>query len=268
MTLPSADESLLRHYLLGTVGPQSREDIEKRLFSDDRMLWERLCIVEDDLVTDYVVDALSADEKSDFEKHFLTTDERRAKVEFARALHAYVELQDASVETGQQVSYRPAQKSTWGWLRQPAVAWAVAAAAVLVLIVQGALAPSANRIPGNVNPPASAPMVVSVALAPGLTRGVVGELTRVRILPGTQAVRLQLNAPSETYPSYRATLHDVGGTELLSLAGLKPVSTADGPKILVTLPSESLPEGDYFIRLSSNTDSATLQRYDFRVLRD
>jgi hypothetical protein len=267
MTLPSADESLLRHYLLGTVGPQSREDIEKRLFSDDRLLWERLCIVEDDLVNDYVTGTLNADEKGDFEKHFLSTDERRAKVEFAKALHAYVELQDASVETGQQDSYRPAQKSTWGWLRQPATAWTVAAAAMLLLVVQGALRPRALP-PGNVNPPASAPMVVSVSLAPGLTRGVVGELSRVRILPGTQAVRLQLNAPSETYPAYRATLHEVGGTELLSLAGLRPVSTADGAMIIVTLPSESLPEGDYFIRLSSNTDSATLQRYDFRVLRD
>ena len=91
MALPSADQSLLRRYLLGTVTPESREDLEARLFSDDRIFSERLTIAEDELVGDYVQSALTDAERQDFEKHFLCTDERRAKLEFARALHAYAE---------------------------------------------------------------------------------------------------------------------------------------------------------------------------------
>ena len=91
MTLPSADESLLRRYLLGTATPESQEDLEARLFSDDRIFSERLSIAEDELVSDYVQSALTDAERQDFEKHFLCTDERRAKLEFAKALHAYAE---------------------------------------------------------------------------------------------------------------------------------------------------------------------------------
>ena len=71
--------------------PESREDLEARLFSDDRIFSERLSIAEDELVSDYVQSALTDAERQDFEKHFLCTDERRAKLEFARALHAYAE---------------------------------------------------------------------------------------------------------------------------------------------------------------------------------
>ncbi len=91
MTLPNADESLLRRYLLGTVTAESRDGLEARLFSDDRLFWERLSIAEDELVSDYVQNALSGEEQQDFENNFLRTDERRAKVEFAKALHTYAE---------------------------------------------------------------------------------------------------------------------------------------------------------------------------------
>ena len=48
MTLPGADESLLRRYLLGTVTDAARKDLETRLFSEDRIFWERISIAEDD----------------------------------------------------------------------------------------------------------------------------------------------------------------------------------------------------------------------------
>ena len=48
-----SDDDILRGYLLGRLAPESRESVEKRLFSDDRVFWERLGLREDELVDQY-----------------------------------------------------------------------------------------------------------------------------------------------------------------------------------------------------------------------
>src|SRR5262245_26417707 len=82
---------ILRRYLLGTIEPEVREDVEKRLFSDDKIFWEQMCLAEDELIDAYVSHDLDEDERRSFEQHFLTTEERRDKLSFARALKAHVE---------------------------------------------------------------------------------------------------------------------------------------------------------------------------------
>jgi hypothetical protein len=255
MTLPSADESLLRRYLLGTITPPSREELETRLFSDDRTFWERLSIAEDELVSDYVQNALNGEERQDFEKHFLATDERRAKLEFARALHSYSERSGA------------AREPRWSWLRRPVLspAWALAAAALLLVIVQLprlASRGSADGVEGT---------VVAIALPTGRTRAVGAELTRVRIQTNTQIVKLQLEPGPTQYASYRASLYNVDDDALLAEMRLLPSSNAGDPGVSLTLPSELLAEGDYYVRLhgiSPAGEPVPLQRYDFRVLHD
>jgi hypothetical protein len=129
MASGASDDDILKRYLLGTLAPESQKSVEERLFSDNRIFWEHLCLVEDDLVNDYARGRLDDHEKTDFERNFLCTDDRRGKLELAQALQAFVERQPAN------------RQSAWEWLRGPAVAprRAVAAAAVLLPLMAAGL---------------------------------------------------------------------------------------------------------------------------------
>ena len=266
MTLPIADQSLLRRYLLGTATPESREDLERRLFSDDRVFGERLSIAEDELVSDYVQSALTGAERQDFEKHFLCTDERRAKLEFAKALHAYAERPTGFERSDAAQRSATVRQSPWAWLRRPMVspAWAMAAAALLVLLVQ---MPRFTTSAGDV----SGSTVVAVSLTAGSTRAAGGELTRVRLNADSQIVRLQLDAEATRFATYRASVFQVDDDALVAEVRLTPTSQSGSPELTLTLPAESLAATDYYVRLqglSPGANPVPLQRYDFRVLRD
>ncbi len=266
MTLPSADQSLLRRYLLGTATSESQEDLEARLFSDDRIFSERLSIAEDELVSDYVQSALTDAERQDFEKHFLCTDERRAKLEFAKALHAYAERSGDFERSDAARRSGTARESLWAWLRRPVLspAWAVAAAALLFLVVQ---VPRFASSPGD---SISGSNVVAISLTAGRTRAAGGELTRVRLNTDSQIIRLQLDPESARFDTYRASLFHVEDDALLAEMRLTPRSRAGRSEITLTLPAEALAEGDYYVRLqgiSPGTNPVPLQRYDFRVVR-
>src|SRR5262245_17439887 len=89
MTTDRTTDDVLRRYFLGTLDPAVREDIEKRLCSENDSFWEQMCLAEDDLVDAYVTGQLDADERRRFDECFLVTEERRDKLMFARALTAY-----------------------------------------------------------------------------------------------------------------------------------------------------------------------------------
>ena len=266
MTLPSADQSLLRRYLLGTATSESREDLEARLFSDDRIFSERLSIAEDELISDYVQNALNDAERQDFEKHFLCTDARRANLEFAKALQAYAGRSGAFERSDAARRSDTARESRWAWLRRPVLspAWAFAAAALFLLVVQ------VPRFASSSGDAVSGSNVVAVSLAAGRTRAAGGELTRVRLNTDSQIVRLQLDLESTRFATYRASLFQVDDDALLAEMRLTPASHAGSSQITLTLPAESLADGDYYVRLqgiSPGTNPVPLQRYDFRVLR-
>ena len=260
MTLPSADESLLRRYLLGTVTEEAVKDLDARLFSDDRIFWERISIAEDELVSDYVQNGLNQDERQDFEHHFLCTDERRAKLEFAKTLHAYA-------AGAQPPAHRVREsESPWGWLRRPMVspAWALAAAALLVLVIQ---------VPrfGSTGTDDVASDVIAISLPAGRTRAAGGELTRVHLNATSRIVRLQLDSESARFPTYRAGVYHVDDDALIADMRLAPPASAGSPEMALILPAELLTEGDYYIPLQGLAPGAAavpLQRYDFRVLRN
>ena len=259
MTLPGADESLLRRYLLGSVTDAARKDLETKLFSDDRIFWERISIAEDELVSDYVQNALSEAERQDFEKHFLCTDERRSKVEFASALHTHARA--ARPVTQEQPSPR---ESRWAWLRRPALspAWAMAAAAVLLVAVQ--VLPVRPRGSDGLD-------VVAIAVPAERTRAAGGELTRVHLHPNSRIVELQLDPGSSNFTDYRALVYQVDDDALLADTKVGSGAAAGKP-VTLTLPAALLDGGDYYIRLQGVSPGGAppvpLQRYDFRIIRD
>jgi hypothetical protein len=253
MTETTTEDQTLKQYLLGRLTPESLSRVEARVFSDDRIFWEHLCLVEEDLINDYARGTLPDDEQDDFEQRFLVTGERRGRVEFARALHEYVADKQAAPEY------------VWGWLRRPVAtpAWAAVAAALVVLVLAGAVWQRAGREPA----PAS---VITIALTPSLTRDTGQSLPRVQISAADQLVRLQFDPGSDAYTVYRATLYDVAGAEIWSQARLTPGSPAGAGALVLPLPSAILADGDYYLRLdglSPDGQAVPLHRYNFRVLR-
>jgi hypothetical protein len=247
MSGTTSEDVVLRRYLLGNVAQEVRERIEGRLFSDDKAFFEHLSLVEDELIESYVAGELEADDARLFERSFLCTDERRSKLEFARALRAYVATQQA---------VRP---TLWerlqGMVSVPAWAVAAAAAAIIVLpIAGGFFGRTADR----------ADMVatdVSAFVSAGLVRSAAGELPRVQLSPDCKLLRLSVE-PDEERPRYDATLYEVSGAELWSQKSLAAADVDGRTAVTLTLPCEILPAGDYYVTLSDSGGRAS-----FRVLR-
>ena len=85
METKTINEELIARYLLGDLSEQELMAVEDRAFSD-RSYLEEILSVESDLIDEYVRGELSHSERQLFETRFLTSAERRNKIEFARAL--------------------------------------------------------------------------------------------------------------------------------------------------------------------------------------
>lgn len=249
----TTSHDVMRRYLLGLADPQSRDQLEARLFSDDQVFWERLTIAEDELIDDYAAGLLRDEEAVAFTSTFLCSDERRAKLAFAEA------MRDCARER------QPARRDAWSWLRAPAAIprWVAAVAAVLVLTVAGL----SWQLSLRTSPAAP----IAVVLAPGLLRDAGSDAARVRPTPGCQVVHLDMQSSAGPYTEFAATLHDVNGAPLWSQFRLAGTTRAGAFLIRFTVPCEQLPEGDYWVRLSGLAPGqapTALERYDFRVLRE
>jgi hypothetical protein len=88
---PSSEvQQRLRRYLLGPIDEETRPQLEQELLvSDD--LFEELLIVEDEIIDDYLSGSLVADDRANFEKHFLSTPQRAEQLKFGRAFRRYVD---------------------------------------------------------------------------------------------------------------------------------------------------------------------------------
>jgi hypothetical protein len=114
----------------------------------------------------------------------------------------------------------------------------------------------------------SEPTVTSYLLAPGLFRG-AGELERVLLPSGLTLVRLLLDIGVDDCESYRAALHDAEGGELWTQSQMTAETSGERTVVVLTLPSQLLPRGDYHLRLSglsTGGDFELVARYYFRAI--
>jgi CHAT domain-containing protein len=82
------EEKKIRQYLLGELAEAEMSHFEERLMSEDE-LFERLLVVEDELIDERAAEELSAEEQARFDNYFLATPQRRERLELACALHEY-----------------------------------------------------------------------------------------------------------------------------------------------------------------------------------
>ncbi len=108
----------------------------------------------------------------------------------------------------------------------------------------------AQQRPGIENP---LPAMAAFAL----TRGVVrdsGTLKRVTIPSGTRLVELKLELADNQYENYRVVL-DSEGSEILILNKVKPEQIGTHQFVVLTLPANLLPYGDYSLKLGGVSTS-------------
>ena len=128
MKQPSDDYELLSQYLLGELSEEEQEAVEM-CYLADREMYDRLLVVEDELIDAYVEGALAESRRANLERHFLNTPDRRARVDFGRAWMTYVTQQSGKqrVKSGRsQLLLLPPTKSWSATLT-------IAAAIVLLL---------------------------------------------------------------------------------------------------------------------------------------
>ena len=130
------DPQALKEYLLGNLAHEPQQRLEQQLMTDDEC-YQELALAEDDLIDEYARNQLSSHEKARFEDHFLCSDERRQKLNFAGALKDYIET------TQEPEAPEPRRRSAllWQWLRvplrSPIPSLGTSMAAALLLLVSG-----------------------------------------------------------------------------------------------------------------------------------
>jgi hypothetical protein len=281
MSRQSDEEVTMRKYLLGALDENEQGQVEERLLCDDGFA-DRLDAAQDNLIDDYVFDLLPEDDRQRFEKNFALDGERREKLLFAQTLESYVKVDDV----------RPPEEA-----RPPSRRWenllmfirahkvwsgtAFAGAVLLIFIApkiadwlkpgdQGTLSQyraSVERQLAELNkrPFGQTEPAFELTLRPTLLRE-SGELKDVALTGDIKKLSLKLVLPQVRYVKYHARVRTVEGNELFNVGGLEPEVGA--PEVLLRIPLEFLPVGDYQIELSgvaADEHEEGVARYYFRV---
>ena len=278
-------------YFLGKMTEEEQGDVEDRAFADADYL-SALEATEADLIDAYVRGELSQSDRRSFEFRFLTSQERRRKVEFARALATITS------ESQTQKPRAPARpffmRALWGW--NPVVQFA--AAAVLICIAGGAWLVSENaasrarvaaleaerrgfeareqslrqqlgeeqnraaalaaqnRQPSEA---ARAPLVAALVLVPGLSRART-DVEQLVLGPSVQIARMEIELESrDDFPRFRAELRTRRGEEVLTRGNLVRRKSGPGFAVSVDVPASALAVGDYELALKGITADHTSQ---------
>ena len=283
-------------YLLGHLTEEEQVQVEDRAFTDADYL-SALDATEADLIDAYVRGELSQSDRRSFEFRFLTSPERRRKVEFARAL-ATITSESKTQEP--RAAGRPFfTRAFWGW--NPVGQFAAGMAA-LVCIAGGAWLLSQNatmrsrvttleaerrgfesreqslrqRIQEEQNraaalaaqnrPPSGAtseatraPLVASLVLLPGLSRAET-RVEQLVLSPSVQIARIEIQLDSrDDYPRFRAELRTRRGEEVLSRSNLVRRKSGPGFAVSVDVPTSALAVGDYELALKGIAADHTSQ---------
>jgi hypothetical protein len=135
MGVRTSNEQEAIQYLLGNLSEAEQSRLEERFFQDVE-LSELLSEIEDDLIDQYVRGELSNRERERFEHHFLISERRRQKVDFARAL---LQAEKARMASSIASIEKPASawKSRLSFLYSPRPALVYSMAAVMLLFLLG-----------------------------------------------------------------------------------------------------------------------------------
>jgi hypothetical protein len=131
-------EADARRFFLGDMAEHERDGFEAN-FIENQELFDRLSVVEDELIESYVRDTLAAGDRQKFEQNFLVSKRRRERVEFTRGLIGKLGQEKKASAVKKTETAAAAQNSVWrsitDFLRAPAFAFS--AAAILLAVLGG-----------------------------------------------------------------------------------------------------------------------------------
>ena len=284
----SSEELLMRQYFLGDLPREQRDRLEN-LYLADGEIFEELLSTENDLIDAYVRGELTEDENRKFEAEYFTSQERRERIEFARALDRVSALARQSAQFHSMTPW----KRVWAALSvQQAIPRWVLVVTVLAMIVSGSWLTLENlslkaglrqasaeqaelrrqeddlrqqiaKFEGNPTGQVhegqggsetsklETPMgpVLTLRLNPGTARS-TGEHQETLVIPSTTpGVELQLKIDRDEYKIYKAVLTNVDGQEILQSKALHSQSINGTVSVDWSLPASSLLSGDYIVEL-------------------
>jgi hypothetical protein len=254
------DDAQIRQYLLGRLGEQDATDLERRYF-DDSELMERLGIIEQELIDDYVQGRLPLEEVYSFEGRYLTSPIRREKVEYARAVHRALSRSAAGEREPQ---HRPRRSRFRIGFVYATLALFCVAAAIIVRVRFAASSATPVKIPAvrKMDEPKvqQERTLVTFRLSPRLARS-NGIQRTLRIPEGVSVVQLQLDLEETLTGSCELVLFTAEGRERLRM--VVPANPSDA-FVRAELPASKLPTDDYVLELQQS--SSVLATYSFRVI--
>jgi hypothetical protein len=270
----SENDEAIRRLLLGLSDDEERRGVEE-LFMTDPEYQEKVLMVEDNLIEDYLDGSLSESERERFRTHFLSTPRQQRRVRVVRSLRSF-----AAVEgTAHSPPAEEDDPQPLGWLRRladalrlrsPAV-YAPLTVALIAALVFGswwlfdssrarqlraqeeARRLEVERLLARFNDPSGAGLpepgspVFSLTLTPVNVRG---ETQAVPPQPESGVVELLLLRADDDHKSYQATLQRVGGLSQYSILGLRAANTSAGRAVPVRIPARLLTPGTYRLKLS------------------
>ena len=126
-------DAVLREFLLGRVDDEERARIEN-LFLTDSEAREKVLVIEQELIEDYLEDNLTAEDKQEFLLRYGQTAAQRRELRITEAIKNWALKENAAVQT------LPVEVSTWDRLRtklrlKPAFVIPITVAVMIAIVV-------------------------------------------------------------------------------------------------------------------------------------
>lgn len=267
-------DAALREFLLGKIDEEESARIES-LFLTDSEAREKVLVIEQELIEDYLEDGLTADDSEKFLLRYGQTAAQLQQLRITKAIKDWAVRENASVRTV------PAQLSIWERLRarlRPAFVIPIAVTAMIAIIVAGVwlngrMKRSAiEQELAQLNTPANLSQVPSQMVSLELRPIAVRSLERQKEFKKSADVKfVQLRLPwiqREHYPTYQAEVRRVSDDESFTIPNLQ--GEDDGLySIRLRLPVDILIPGQHQVRLSgidsNGAASGITEEYAFTV---
>lgn len=246
-------DASLRQFLLGQLNEEERQRIET-LFITDSLLRERILLLEQDLIEDYLEDSLTAADLESFLQQYTATPAQRRKLGIAKS------IKERAAREGTRIVPSPAPVTT-GERSRLRFALLVPVAAIIIIAIVAAAIWLNSRVERRNRRLAIAEEVVRLNV-PSSMREVPPQMSSLELRPvsvrsaesppelaAVQIVEAHLLwTQKEQYPTYRAVLQRVGDDEPVSVNEVHAES--DGKTIRFRLPAHLLLRGTYRIELT------------------
>jgi hypothetical protein len=283
-----SDELTVRRYLLGRLDTSSgtTERLEERILVDSDLA-EMVGVIEDEIIEEYLDDALDATDRDAVDQHFLRPRERREKLRLARLVNKSLDSQTTGQAEGEKTLYQGRNMTPSPLVWRPGIrVWAQASACVLLVLalafafkeqqdkqiarVQNAQQLATERArSGQLEREVEElrqlkqPSTVFLNLVePGLLRG-QASVTTVQLGSGVKKIHAEIPLRSAPPSSVDVRLENSTGKTIWTKTVLPFRLGADGLLIL-DVPAENIGPGDYSFVVPQKSGDGIV-RFAFRV---